>query len=148
VSLRNVRGMSERSVRGWEIVAKEVLPDQVHSFVRVGPTDSLLAVVPAFKGRTARVLRAEFLNLGDRAKVLWTPSYFAASVTFRPIRCPGLRWIPGTRRMAAKTADTQHRNRVTRADFVCQQCAHRAQADQMAARNILRAGLALHAQAA
>jgi putative transposase len=39
-------------------------------------------------------------------------------------------------------------NRVTQADFVCQRCAHTAQADEMAARNILRAGLALHAQAA
>ena len=39
-------------------------------------------------------------------------------------------------------------NRVTQADFVCQRCSHRAQADEMAARNILRAGLALHAQAA
>lgn len=39
-------------------------------------------------------------------------------------------------------------NRVTQADFVCQRCSHRTQADEMAARNILRAGLALHAQAA
>ncbi len=39
-------------------------------------------------------------------------------------------------------------NRVTQAAFVCQRCSHRAQADEMAARNILRAGLALHAQAA
>jgi putative transposase len=39
-------------------------------------------------------------------------------------------------------------NRVNQADFVCQRCSHRAQADEMAARNILRAGLALHAQAA
>jgi putative transposase len=39
-------------------------------------------------------------------------------------------------------------NRVTQADFVCQRCSHRAAADEMAARNILRAGLALHAQAA
>jgi len=39
-------------------------------------------------------------------------------------------------------------NRVTQADFRCQRCSHRAQADEMAARNILRAGLALHAQAA
>jgi putative transposase len=39
-------------------------------------------------------------------------------------------------------------NRVTQADFVCQRCGHRAQADEHAARNILRAGLALHAQAA
>jgi putative transposase len=39
-------------------------------------------------------------------------------------------------------------NRVTQAEFACQRCAHRAQADEHAARNILRAGLALHAQAA
>jgi putative transposase len=39
-------------------------------------------------------------------------------------------------------------NRVTQADFECQRCAHRAPADEHAARNILRAGLAPHAQAA
>jgi putative transposase len=39
-------------------------------------------------------------------------------------------------------------NRVTQAAFECQQCSHRAPADEHAARNILRAGLALHAQAA
>jgi putative transposase len=39
-------------------------------------------------------------------------------------------------------------NRVTQAEFACQRCAHRAPADEHAARNILRAGLAQHAQAA
>jgi putative transposase len=39
-------------------------------------------------------------------------------------------------------------NRVTQAEFVCQRCSHRTQADEHAARNLLRAGLALHAQAA
>jgi putative transposase len=39
-------------------------------------------------------------------------------------------------------------NRVTQAEFVCQRCSHRAQADEHAARNVLRAGLALHADAA
>ena len=39
-------------------------------------------------------------------------------------------------------------NRVTQAAFECQRCSHRAQADEHAARNLLRAGLALHAQAA
>ncbi|MGH3674515.1 MAG: RNA-guided endonuclease InsQ/TnpB family protein [Mycobacterium sp.] len=39
-------------------------------------------------------------------------------------------------------------NRVTQADFACQRCGHTAPADEHAARNILRAGLALHAQAA
>ena len=39
-------------------------------------------------------------------------------------------------------------NRVTQAEFACQQCSHRAPADEHAARNILRAGLARHTQAA
>jgi putative transposase len=39
-------------------------------------------------------------------------------------------------------------NRVTQAAFECQRCSHRAPADQHAARNILRAGLALHTEAA
>jgi putative transposase len=43
---------------------------------------------------------------------------------------------------------TARENRVTQAVFVCQACGHTAQADEQAARNILRAGLALHAQAA
>jgi putative transposase len=38
-------------------------------------------------------------------------------------------------------------NRVSQAVFVCQRCGHHAQADEHAARNILRAGLALHTQA-
>ena len=67
---------------GWEIVAKEVMPDHVHLFVRVGPTDAPVAVVRAFKARTARVLRQGFPYLRRFAKVLWSPSYFAASVAY------------------------------------------------------------------
>jgi putative transposase len=66
----------------WEIVAKGVMPDHVHLFVRVGPTDAPAQVVRVFKGRTARVLRAEFPYLRRGAKVLWSPSYFAASVGY------------------------------------------------------------------
>jgi putative transposase len=65
---------------GWEIVAKEVMPDHVHLLVRVGPTDAPVRVVRAFKGCTARVLGQEFAYLCRFAKVLWLPSYFAASV--------------------------------------------------------------------
>jgi putative transposase len=67
---------------GWQIVADEVMPDHVHLFVRVGPTDAPAAVVCVFKGRTARVLRREFLHLRNFAKVLWSPAYFAASVGY------------------------------------------------------------------
>jgi putative transposase len=67
---------------GWQMVAKEVVPAHVHLFVRVGPTDAPASVVRAFKGRTARVLRQEFPYLRSRAKVLWSASYFAASVGY------------------------------------------------------------------
>ncbi|MBU8839054.1 IS200/IS605 family transposase [Mycolicibacterium goodii] len=68
--------------RGWEIVTCEVMPDHVHLFVRVGPTDAPAEVVRAFKARTARVLRAEFPYLHRLTKVLWSPSYFAAPVGY------------------------------------------------------------------
>jgi putative transposase len=67
---------------GWRIVAKEVMPDHVHLFVRVGPTDAPAQVVRAFKGRTARVLRQEFPHVCNHAKLLLSPSYFAASVGY------------------------------------------------------------------
>jgi putative transposase len=54
----------------------------VHLFLRVGPTDAPAQVVRAFKGRTARVLRQEFQHLHRFATVLWSPSYFAASVGY------------------------------------------------------------------
>ena len=44
--------------------------------------DAPAQVVWAFKGRTARVLRSEFLYLRRFATVLWSPSYFVASVGY------------------------------------------------------------------
>ena len=67
---------------GWLIVADEVMPNDVHLFVRVGPADAPASVVRAFTGRTARVLRQEFPYLRNYAKVLRSPSYFAASVGY------------------------------------------------------------------
>jgi putative transposase len=67
---------------GWQIVAHEVMPDHVHLFVRVGSGDAPASVVRAVKGCTARELRQEFLYLRNDAKVLWSPSYFAASVGY------------------------------------------------------------------
>lgn len=65
----------------WQIVAREVMPDHVHIFVRVRPPDSPAEVARCFKGRTSRVLRAECAWLG-RHRVLWSKSYFAASVGY------------------------------------------------------------------
>ena len=67
--------------KGWEIVASEVMPDHVHIFVRVRCTDSPAGVARVFKGRTSRVLRSEFQWLA-RTEVLWSKSYFAASVGY------------------------------------------------------------------
>ncbi|MGH3626933.1 MAG: IS200/IS605 family transposase [Mycobacterium sp.] len=67
---------------GCQIVAREVIPDHVYLFVRVGPTDAPVQVVRAFKGRIARVLCAEFPHLRLQARLLWSPSYFAASVGY------------------------------------------------------------------
>jgi putative transposase len=68
--------------QGFEISATEVMPEHVHLFVRVGPADAAAQVVRAFKGRTARVWRQEFRYLRRFAKVLWSPSNFAASVGY------------------------------------------------------------------
>jgi putative transposase len=65
---------------GWEIVAKGVMPDLADLFVRVGLTDAPAAIGRAFKGRCAGVLRAEYLR--RFAKLLWSPSYFVASVGY------------------------------------------------------------------
>ena len=67
---------------GSQVVVKEVLPDRVQLFVRVGPTDVPAALVGAVTGRTARVLGAEFSDLRRLAKVWWSPSYLAASVGY------------------------------------------------------------------
>jgi putative transposase len=84
---RVARGLDElieqiANEHGWQIVAHEVMPDHVHLFVWVGPTEVPAAVVRAFKGRTARVLRQEFGHLRNFAKVLWSPAYLAASVGY------------------------------------------------------------------
>lgn len=65
----------------WEIVASEAMPDHVHLFVRVRPTDSPADVARLLKGRTSRVLRQEFPWL-RHSRVLWSKSYFAASVGY------------------------------------------------------------------
>jgi putative transposase len=65
----------------WQIVAKEVMADHVHLFVRVRRIDAPAEVVRRFRGRTARVLRQEFRWLA-RSEVLCSSSYFAASVGY------------------------------------------------------------------
>lgn len=69
------------SENGWVLVAREVMPDHAHIFVRVRVADAPAEVVRRFKGCSSRVLRQEFRRL-DRRRVLWSKSYFAASVGY------------------------------------------------------------------
>lgn len=66
--------------RGWEIVALEVMPDHVHLFVKPDPKSAPAFVAGQVKGRTSRVLRAEFAELRTKLPTLWSSSYFVASV--------------------------------------------------------------------
>lgn len=79
---RNLGGRVAAEDGGWQIVAKEVMPDYVRLFVRVGQTDASAQVVHRFKGRTARVLRHELPHLCSRSTAVWAPSYFATSVEY------------------------------------------------------------------
>jgi putative transposase len=64
----------------WRIVACEVMPDQVHLFVKAHPRDAPSFIANQFKGFTSRRLRDEFPHLRTRLPTLWSRSYFTASV--------------------------------------------------------------------
>lgn len=63
---------------GWEITAKEVMPDHVHLFVSANVKSKPESVVKRFKGRSSRYLRKEFPEL-LKMPTLWTRSYFLAT---------------------------------------------------------------------
>lgn len=63
---------------GWEIIAKEVMPDHVHLFVGADTRTRPEIVVKRFKGRSSRYLRNEFPEL-LKMPTLWTRSYFLST---------------------------------------------------------------------
>ena len=65
---------------GAEIHASDVMPDQVHLFIEVGPTYSPAKLAHQIKGYTSRLLRQEFLHLRSRMPAMWSRSYFIGSV--------------------------------------------------------------------
>jgi putative transposase len=65
---------------GWQIVALEVMPDQVHLVVTAHPEHSPSYVANQVKGFTSRHLRAEFPHLRSRLPTLWSRSYLVATV--------------------------------------------------------------------
>jgi putative transposase len=58
----------------------ETMPDHVHLLVSCDPQFGIHRLVKQVKGRSSRLLRAEFPHLRSRLPTLWTNSYFVATV--------------------------------------------------------------------
>ena len=65
--------------KGWVILTLAILPDHLHLFVRVWPSDSASDVVKELKGMSARYLKQEFLSVFSKLPSVWTRSYFAST---------------------------------------------------------------------
>ena len=66
--------------REWELVSVEVMPDNVHIFVKCRPTDSAAYVAAQIKGYTAHGLKKKFPFLMKRLPNIWTRSYYVESI--------------------------------------------------------------------
>lgn len=62
----------------------EVAPDHVHLLASVDPQYGVGRFIRLCKGRSSRLLRAEFPSLKRRIPTLWTNSYFVATVGCTP----------------------------------------------------------------
>jgi putative transposase len=62
----------------WKIIAMEIMPDHVHLFLNVKPTDDPSSIMRKIKGRASHYLRKEFPEL-LKIPTLWTPSYFVST---------------------------------------------------------------------
>ena len=62
-----------------EIEGLEIMPDHVHLFIAVPPTDAPQHYANQFKGYTSRVLRQEFEHLRTGLPCLWSRSYYCGS---------------------------------------------------------------------
>ena len=68
-----------------EIIEMEIMPDHVHLLLEVDPQFGIHRAVKNIKGKTSRILRAEFISLRTRLPSLWTNSYFVATVGGAPL---------------------------------------------------------------
>lgn len=68
-----------------EILELEVMPDHVHLLVEVDPQFGIHRLVKLMKGRSSRVLRAEFKWITSRLPTLWTNSYFVSTIGGAPL---------------------------------------------------------------
>jgi putative transposase len=72
--------LEKSSEEGWEIVELEVMPDHVHIFVKVQPSDAPITIASRLKSYTSFKLRSEFPDLKKKLPTLWTRSFFVESV--------------------------------------------------------------------
>jgi len=68
-----------------DLIELEVMPDHVHLLCEIDPQLGVHKVVKRIKGRSSRLLRAEFAWLKSRLPTLWTNSYFVATVGGAPL---------------------------------------------------------------
>ena len=72
----------------WKIIAMEIMPDHVHLFLNVKPTDDPSSIMRKIKGRASHHLRKEFPEL-LKIPTLWTPIYFvstAGNICTEPVK--------------------------------------------------------------
>jgi putative transposase len=68
-----------------EIIALEIMPDQLHMLVEVDPQFGIHRLVKNIKGASSHALRQEFKTLKSRLPTLWTNSYFVSTVDGAPL---------------------------------------------------------------
>lgn len=62
----------------WKIIAREVMPDHIHLFIRASVDMKPNQIVKLIKGRSSRILRQEFIGF-QRLPSFWTPSFFLST---------------------------------------------------------------------
>jgi putative transposase len=68
-----------------DVIALEIMPDNVHLLVEVDPQFGIHRLVKRLKGATSHTLRLEFPSLKSRLPTLWTHSYFVSTVGGAPL---------------------------------------------------------------
>jgi len=71
--------------RKADLIEIECEGDHVHILLEVDPQYGIHRLVKQIKGRTSKLLRAEFPSIKSRLPTLWTNSYFVSTVGGAPI---------------------------------------------------------------
>lgn len=73
------------SERQSEVIEMEIMPDHVHLLIEADPQYGIHRLIKQIKGRSSKLLRAEFQHLKSRIPTLWTNSYFVSTVGGAPL---------------------------------------------------------------